>query len=226
MLQFGLGEEEKKLVILKDATDITALENSLSNLQKNAALGEVLAEFSHDVRNIINRITTGIQLLVKKINPDESVSASFQDIQYECVEMTDLMESVLSFSRQDYEKFKSEDIKGMVERIIYRLQKNAAQSNISLILNMINGENLAWCDQRSLERVINNLINNAIEAIGKSGGAVSVNLSNSEEHPEFLLLQIADSGPGIPPIFNPAFTKNTHLENHKALVWAYLLAKK
>jgi PAS domain S-box-containing protein len=199
VLQFGIGEEEKKLVILKDATDITALENNLSNLQKNAALGEVLAEFSHDVRNIINRITTGLQLLVKKINPDESVGASFQDIQNECVEMTDLMESVLSFSRQDYEKFKSEDIKGMVERIIYRLQKNATQSNISLIVNVINGENQAWCDQRSLERVINNLINNAIEAIGKSGGAVSVNLSNSEEHPEVLLLQIADSGPGIPP---------------------------
>jgi signal transduction histidine kinase len=196
---FGLGEEEKKLVILKDATDFVVLENNLSNLQKNAALGEVLAEFSHDVRNIINRITTGLQLLVKKINPDESAVSSFQDLQNECIEMTDLMESVLSFSRQDYEKFKSENIKEMIERIFYRFQKSANQANISLILNLISSENLAWCDQRSLERVFNNLINNGIEAIGKGGGAVSVNMSDSEEHPGFLLLQIADTGPGIPP---------------------------
>lgn len=196
---FGIGEEEKKLVILKDATEIVALENNLLSLQQNAALGEILAEFSHDVRNIINRITTGLQLLVKKINPDESTLTSFLEIQNEGIEMTDLMESVLSFSRQNYEKFRSENIKEMVERIFYRYQKSADQANISLILNLINGDYLAWSDQRSLERVINNLVFNGIEAIGSGGGAVSVNLSDSEEHPGYLLLQIADTGPGIPP---------------------------
>ena len=140
-----------------------------------------------------------MQLLIKKINPDESALSSFQDIQDECIEMTDLMESVLSFSRQNYEKFKSENIKEMVERIFYRFQKIANQANISLILNLINGEYLAWSDQRSLERVINNLISNGIEAIGSEGGAVSVNLSDSEEHPGYLFLQIADTGSGIPP---------------------------
>ena len=199
IMSFGLGEMGKKLIILNDKTEIVSLENNLINLQKNAALGEILAEFSHDVRNIINRITTGLQLLIKKINPDEAALSSFQDIQNESVEMTDLMESVLSFSRQDYEKFKSENIKEMVERIFYKYQKSANQANISLILNLSTSDNTAWCDQRSLERVINNLINNGIEAIGKSGGAVSVNLSESEEHPGFLLLQIADTGPGIPP---------------------------
>ena len=196
---FGLGDEEKKLVILKDVTEIVALENEIPLLQKNAGLGEILAEFSHDVRNIINRITTGLQLLIKKINPDESALSSFQDIQDECIEMTDLMESVLSFSRQNYEKFKSENIKEMVERIFYRFQKIANQANISLILNLINGEYSAWSDQRSLERVINNLVSNGIEAIGSEGGAVSVNLSDSEEHSGYLFLQIADTGSGIPP---------------------------
>ena len=199
IVSFGLGEAGKKLVILNDKTETVSLENNLLNLQKNAALGEILAEFSHDVRNIINRITTGLQLLVKKINPDETALSSFQEIQDECVEMTDLMESVLSFSRQDYEKFKPENIKEMIERIFYKYQKGAGDANISLILNLLNSEFMAWCDQRSLERVINNLINNGIEAIGKSGGAVSVNLSESEEHSGFLLLQIADTGPGIPP---------------------------
>ena len=87
----------------------------------------------------------------------------------------------------------------MVERIFYRFQKIANQANISLILNLINGEYLAWSDQRSLERVISNLISNGIEAIGSEGGAVSVNLSDSEEHPGYLFLQIADTGSGIPP---------------------------
>jgi signal transduction histidine kinase len=140
-----------------------------------------------------------LQLLVKRINPDEAVLSSFLEIQNECEGMTDLMESVLSFSRQDYENFKTENIKEMIERIFYKFQKNAKQANISLILNLLGKQYSAWCDQRSLERVINNLISNGMDAIGKSGGAISVNLSDSEEQPGFLLLQIADTGPGIPP---------------------------
>ena len=195
----GIGEMEKKLIILNDRTEIVLMEGNLLNIQKSAALGEILAEFSHDVRNIINRITTGLQLLVKRINPDEAVLSSFLEIQNECEGMTDLMESVLSFSRQDYENFKTENIKEMIERIFYKFQKNAKQANISLILNLLGKQYSAWCDQRSLERVINNLISNGMDAIGKSGGAISVNLSDSEEQPGFLLLQIADTGPGIPP---------------------------
>ena len=196
---FASGDDERKIIILKDATKFTELENNLLMLQKNAALGEILAEFSHDVRNIINRLTTGLQLLVKKINPDESALSSIQDMQNECVGMADLMESVLSFSRQNYEKFQIIDLKEMIERIFYRFQKKANQANISLILNSKDIDCLAWIDQRSLERVISNLINNGIEAIGSEGGAVSVNLSNCEEHPGYLLIQIADTGPGIPP---------------------------
>ena len=196
---FTSGDDDRKILILKDATEFTALENNLLMLQKNAALGEILAEFSHDVRNIINRLTTGLQLLVKKINPDESAVSSIQDMQNECVGMADLMESVLSFSQQNYEKFQTIDLKEMIERIYYRFQKKANQANISLILNSKDIECLAWIDQRSLERVIINLINNGIEAIGNGGGAVSINLSDSEEHPGYLSIQIADTGPGIPP---------------------------
>lgn len=199
VVRFGSGDNERKLILLKDATDITTSKNTLLMLQKNAALGEILAEFAHDVRNIINRLTTGLQLLIKKINPNESGLVSIQDLQNECGSMTDLMESVLSYSQQNYEKFQSVNLREMIERIFYRFQKKANLANISLILNSKDSDCLVWIDHRSLERVINNLINNGIEAIGNGGGAVSINLSNSEEHPGYLLIQFADTGPGIPP---------------------------
>jgi two-component system, NtrC family, sensor histidine kinase AtoS len=199
VINYGLGDKEKKLVILKDATEQISLENDISMLQKNAVLGEMLSEFAHDVRNIINRLTTGLQLIIKKTNPDESVLLSFQNLQNDYIGVIDLMESVLSFSKQNYELFKKENVKDIVERIIYQSQKKASQLNISLILKSKDSDCLAWIDQRSLERVLINIINNGIEAIGFSGGTLSVNLSNSEEHTGYLLVQIADTGPGIPP---------------------------
>lgn len=199
VVRYGSGDNERKLIILKDATDITTSKNTLLMLQKNAALGEILAEFAHDVRNIINRLTTGLQLLIKKINQNESGLVSIQDLQNECGSMTDLMESVLSYSQQNYEKFQSVNLREMIERIFYRFQKKANLANISLILNSKDSDCIVWIDPRSLDRVINNLINNGIEAIGNGGGAVSINLSNSVEHPGYLLIQFADTGPGIPP---------------------------
>ena len=199
ILRFSQTNDERRIIILKDATDLMETNNSLSLLRKTSALGEILAEFAHDVRNILNRLMTGLQLLGKKINPEESTMTSIQDLQNECIGMTDLMESVLSFSRQNYKNFQSVSLKEMIERIFYRFQKMADQANISLILSSKDSDCLAWVDPRSLERVIINLINNGIEAIGSAGGAVTANLSNSEEHPGFLLMQIADTGPGIPP---------------------------
>ncbi|MCJ7519904.1 MAG: ATP-binding protein [Anaerolineaceae bacterium] len=199
ILRFSQTNDERRIIILKDATDLMETNNSLSLLRKTSALGEILAEFAHDVRNILNRLMTGLQLLGKKINPEESTMTSIQDLQNECIGMTDLMESVLSFSRQNYKNFQSVSLKEMIERIFYRFQKMADQANTSLILSSKDSDCLAWVDPRSLERVIINLINNGIEAIGSAGGAVTANLSNSEEHPGFLLMQIADTGPGIPP---------------------------
>jgi two-component system, NtrC family, sensor histidine kinase AtoS len=198
MFPFSMGSENRKLLIIKDETRLAEIEKRVSVLQKNAAMGELLAEFAHDVRNIINRITTGLQVLVKKMNPDESVLSSIQEIQNECFNLTDLMESVLSFSRQKYENFQLINIKDMVEGIIFRSQKKAEQSYISIIFQSKDGDLYTKMDQRSMERAIVNLINNGIEAIGKAGGTISVLLSSCMDKPGYLLIQIADTGPGIP----------------------------
>ena len=195
---FSTGDEKRKLVIIKDETSLAEIEKGISGLQKNAAMGELLTEFAHDVRNIINRITTGLQVLVKKMNPDESVLSSIQEIQNECFNLTDLMESVLSFSRQKPENYQLINIKTMIDGIILRSQKKSEISSISLIFKPNDGDFYTKMDQRSMERVITNLINNGIEAIGEGGGTISVTLSTCMDKPGYLLIQIADTGPGIP----------------------------
>jgi two-component system sensor histidine kinase AtoS len=87
----------------------------------------------------------------------------------------------------------------VIERIFYRLQEKAIRGNIELILRSKEKDYQAWIDQRSLERVLINFINNSIDAIGSEGGAVSVILSSSEEHSGYITIQIADTGKGIPP---------------------------
>lgn len=193
------NNNNRKIILINDETEKWAANNTISLLQKNAVLGEIISEFAHDVRNIINRLTTGLQLLAKRVELNDAGLGSLQELKSECSNMTDLMESVLSYSKQNYENFQKIDLKELINRNIYRLQKRANANNISIILNSSDFDCTIMADPRSIERVITNLINNGIEAIGASGGAVSVNISLSEEHPGYQCIQIADTGPGIPP---------------------------
>jgi two-component system NtrC family sensor kinase len=62
-----------------------------------------------------------------------------------------------------------------------------------------------------LQQVILNMINNAIDAMEKTGGTITIGTRLSEFEAGYLLLFIEDNGPGIPKnnlerIFDPFFT--------------------
>jgi nitrogen fixation/metabolism regulation signal transduction histidine kinase len=70
-------------------------------------------------------------------------------------------------------------------------------------------ERYVVCDRRQLLRVLTNLLNNAIQAIGqKVDGEISISVTTAGPDHE---IRISDNGPGIPPaqsekIFHPNFT--------------------
>jgi signal transduction histidine kinase len=191
--------KNNKIILIIDESEKWAANNTVALLQKNAVLGEIISEFAHDVRNIINRLTTGLQLLAKRMELNDEGLLSIQELKGECANMTELMDSVLSYSKQNFENFQQINIYELINQNIYKLQKKAKTNNVSLILNSDNPDCKIIADPRSIERVITNLINNGIEAIGAYGGAVSISLSSNEGHPGYLCVQIADTGPGIPP---------------------------
>lgn len=71
-------------------------------------------------------------------------------------------------------------------------------------------------DVRALEQVWNNLISNAINAMGKEGGTLVVKIRPIKTKDEYPMVEVnvSDTGPGIPDdikerIFEPFFTTNS-----------------
>ena len=70
-------------------------------------------------------------------------------------------------------------------------------------------------DMRSLEQVFVNLVSNAVQAMEKTGGTLTIKaheISERESHP-MIEITVSDSGPGIPDdvrdhIFEPFMTTN------------------
>jgi len=196
-------EVDKKdfwFIILQDAADYVHQSTNLIDLEKKAVLGDTIADFAHEVRNPINNIATGLQLLQQKADLADANSETIQRMQDDCIRMNYLMESILTFSRQKIKNFKIMDLKGILSRVIFRMKGKVEKAGHQLQFHCQLEKANARIDQRAVEQVLINLISNSLDAFITVGGIVSVSLINSETNIGFHEVIIADTGPGIPNV--------------------------
>jgi signal transduction histidine kinase len=102
-------------------------------------------------------------------------------------------------------------LKNLIDRWRPRLARLNVKHSVKVSTRHPNVEG----DPRALEQVFSNLIGNAVEAMGKQGGTLTINIrpSASVGSREQVEVNVIDDGPGIPEeihdrIFEPFFTTN------------------
>ncbi len=205
-----VAEGTQLLIVLKDQSEQQAIEDHTESLAQRALLGEVTAIFAHEVRNPINNISTGVQLVASRLGQDHPQYEALDRIRSECTRLDQLMSDVLFFARPLELKMEEVDLAQMMDRILARWTPRFQQSKVrcqTLFEDDLPG---ASVDPRTFERVIVNLISNALEAMA-DGGTISVSVGLAEGRQGTIELKVADTGPGIPSdkidrIFDPFFT--------------------
>ncbi len=203
------------VVFLSDVSENEQIRVRTQQLEQRAVLGEVTAIFAHEVRNPINNISTGLQLMQMNLPPDDPGQELIGRLQHDCSRLTHLMESVLSFSRPQEYKFEPTDLAALFRRMLDRWEPRMARVNIKPLF--LPGADLPQVsgDPRALEQVFTNLISNAVQAMSSNGGTLAIKLELLKlamEHPQ-VTVSITDNGPGIPDeikdhIFEPFVTTN------------------
>ena len=198
----------KKVLIMSDKTSLIRMERSIANYAKQASLGESIADFAHDVRNPLNNISTGLQMVRKIYQDNEPLIEAVDRMQSDCIRMTDLIESVLSYARQDVEKFTPVDLPQLISNVYKRFEKKFEPNKIVANLSQMVESAHILGDYRSLERIFINLINNSLESMEDAGGELSILIKDHVSNKQEIEVSIADTGPGIPKeilerIFDP-----------------------
>ncbi len=197
-------------------TDISEHEESKAvtqQLEHRAVLGDYTAAFAHDVRNPINNISTGLQLLSATLEENDPNQDVINRMQGDCTRLNHLMESFLAFSRPLELKFEPFEVEPFLKRIIDRWQPRMARVNVKPILNVGEDVKRIVGDPRSLENVFTNLISNALEAMTETGDTLAMKAIMVKEvngYPN-VEISVSDNGPGIPAdvkerIFEPFVT--------------------
>ena len=201
--------QARLLLILGDRSEHQAIETQNEQLTQRALLGEVSAIFAHEVRNPINNISTGVQLVSSRLGSEHPLHESLERVRKECTRLDQLMSDVLFFARPLELKMEPIDLAETMRRIFERWKPRLAQSNVRVHTGFDAGVGRVQADPRTLEQVVVNLMTNALQAM-PDGGTLSVTLAPSADG-QAVDLKIADTGPGIPAevverVFDPFFT--------------------
>ncbi len=211
VVPFSQGSTTRLLVVLQDLSEQQAIEDQTEMLAQRALLGDVTAILAHEVRNPINNISTGVQLVASRLGQEHPQFESLQRLRQECDRLNQLLSDVLFFARPLELKMEPIALDEMMERILNRWAPRFRQSNVNCLTEFSSDTPHASVDPRTFEQVILNLISNALQAMPE-GGTISVKLnpvSTAQGH--MIELTIADTGSGIPTdmidrIFDPFFT--------------------
>jgi two-component system, NtrC family, sensor histidine kinase AtoS len=185
-------------------------------LEQRALIGEVSAIFAHEVRNPINNISTGLQSLAHTLPEEYPHRDVIGRLQQDCDRLEALMASTLTFVRPVEYKMEGIDLMVALPRLLDRWRPHMVRMNIQHDVQMDKNTPPVQGDVRALEQVWNNLISNAINAMGRDGGSLVVKIRPIKTNDEFPMVEvnISDTGPGIPEdirdrIFEPFFTTNS-----------------
>lgn len=201
------------VLILRDVSQTEQIRAHTQQLEQRAFLGEVSAIFAHEVKNPINSISTGLQLMGLTMQPDDPHAGLVSRLQNDCLRLTHLMDSTLTFSKPVEYNFAPLDLASLINSILERWAPRMVRLNISYNLEQQPANPMVLADARAIEQVFVNLISNAIQAMENDGGSLNIKIhpvSPETDPPQYEII-VADSGPGIPDdivqhVFEPFLT--------------------
>ncbi len=208
------GQVTRIVIFLSDLSENEALHIQSQQLQQRAWLGEVTAIFAHEVRNPINNISTGLQLMQISFDEDDPLQEQIKALQEDCDRLEHRMKSVLSFSRSMDHNPEVLNLGEFCQMQLDRWKAKMARNQIEPHLTLGNEACFIMGDRQALDQVFTNLINNSIQAFDEGDNgiiAIKIKMEHNENGSDNVILHFSDNGPGIPDdlairVFEPFFT--------------------
>jgi PAS domain S-box-containing protein len=207
------GGVKEIIIFIQDLSEQEQMRRQAQEFEQRAILGEVTAVFAHEVRNPINNISTGLQLMSYCLPEDDKNQESIQRMLQDCDRLANLLKSVLAISRPTDYEMEVLELPTLLRNLLQRLEPRITRKNIQFNLKIEPDCPPIMGNLRALEQVFSNLIQNAVQAMEEEGGRLGIKVAQSNGHaaPAYVEVSVADTGPGIPKeiqenIFQPFMT--------------------
>ncbi len=167
----------------------------LLDAERLATIGRMASSISHDLRHSLAAVVANAEFLCESNLTPGQREDLYAEIRIAVNQMTELIESLLEFSRtRESLRPSYGDVRSAVERAVQGVKAHPEFQRIRIRISG-EGSSEGWFDFRKLERALLNLLLNACEVVPPETGKIEIGL---RRHGDTLEIRIADNGPGIP----------------------------
>jgi signal transduction histidine kinase len=183
--------ERMEIQVREAAGALVAQRAELARIERLAAVGEVAAALSHEVRNPLAAIGAACRSLIEDAK-DEDSRARLRMIDDEVGRLVDLVNRQLRRTRHHPEEPEPVDLTRLVRNLV-SLMNNQMPGTIDMRTDLPR-RLMARLPPNGLRQALLNLLRNAQEAQGEAGGNIAVSVREGETGIE---IQVEDAGPGF-----------------------------
>jgi two-component system, cell cycle sensor histidine kinase and response regulator CckA len=187
------------------------------------SIGQLAGGVAHDFNNLLTAIQLRLDELLHRHPVGDPSYEGLNEIRQTAVRAADLVRKLLAFSRKQTVQRETLELGELISEFEVLLRR-LLREDVKLVTDYGRDLPMVRADKAQLETAVMNLAVNARDAMRAQGGGVvrirTARLSRAEAmalgyaaapEGEFGLIEVADTGPGIPPelmakIFEPFFT--------------------
>ena len=213
----------RSIASIIDITERKRMEDELAQTRKMAILGEMSAHVAHEVRNPLQKIKTGVELLSLSSTLDSKQRRIIEGVTNGVSNLELFVTQILEWTRSGRLRFKHYRIRNIIDGLLFNHEEDFLVRGITARTDYDKGLDTVQVDGIQLRGAIENIIDNALDAMS-SGGTLTVATRRLAEYAfgretrriatEALEIHIRDTGSGIAPddlekVFQPFFTRKT-----------------
>ena len=198
--------EENYIIAARDITNRIEIENKNKKLEQvvklEIAKNEFFSNISHEFRTPINILLGTTQVLNKNIENNniklENLKKYSNYIRQNAYRLLRLVNNLIDINKMDMGAYNlrcsNQNIVNIIEDITLSVADYTKNNNINLVFDTDKEEIITYCDPDKIERIMLNILSNAIKYTPENG-LIHVTINSN---PEEITVLIKDSGVGIP----------------------------
>lgn len=180
--------------------------------ERSGSLEKMMDQVAHEMRNPLTSIGGFTRRMYEKLPEGDPNKKYMKMVIEDVARLESMIKQLIELKAMGVPHTERTDINDIIREALGSFEKELKEMNIEIKTELMDNPPIIPADRNKLITAIANLIDNAIEAMGKTPGVLRILSRVRNEHMEIM---VSDTGKGIPEdklkyIFDPFFTSKIY----------------